>query len=226
MPRSKRPEHTRMNASRSRCARSMPACTLNTWPENGASTGRSVPSESARADGAGASRRTVSSSAPTPKLGSAAPNSTGVHTPARKASMSRTAPISSSSSSSSRAVRQASPSSRAARSAGTRSSIARVAPPGVRRNRVNAPSARPMRPRKSPAAPTGQVSGAGRSPMRCSTSSSSSSGSRPGRSHLLTNVITGMRRCRHTSNSLSVCASRPFAESSSMTAPSTAASTR
>ena len=39
MPRSNRPEHTRTNAIRSRCAGSMLACTLNTRPENGASTG-------------------------------------------------------------------------------------------------------------------------------------------------------------------------------------------
>ena len=39
MPRSNRPEHTRTNATRSRWAGSMLACTLNTSPENGASTG-------------------------------------------------------------------------------------------------------------------------------------------------------------------------------------------
>ena len=40
MPRSKRPEHTRMKATRSRWAGSMLACTLNTKPEKGASSGR------------------------------------------------------------------------------------------------------------------------------------------------------------------------------------------
>ena len=50
--------------------------------------------------------------------------------------------------------------------------------------------------------------------------------SRPGRSHLFTNVSTGILRERQTSNSLSVCGSRPFAASSSMTAASTAARTR
>ena len=40
MPRSNRPEHTRRNAMRSRCDGSMLACTLNTKPENGASSGR------------------------------------------------------------------------------------------------------------------------------------------------------------------------------------------
>ena len=40
MPRSNLPEHTRAKAIRSRCAGSMPACTLKTNPQNGASTGR------------------------------------------------------------------------------------------------------------------------------------------------------------------------------------------
>ena len=40
MPRSKRPEHTRTNAMRSRCDGSMLAATLNTNAENGASSGR------------------------------------------------------------------------------------------------------------------------------------------------------------------------------------------
>ena len=48
------------------------------------------------------------------------------------------------------------------------------------------------------ATPTGHVTGMGRSPIVCSTSSSSSSASRPGRSHLLMKVITGMLRWRHT----------------------------
>ena len=51
MPRSNRPEHTRTNAIRSRCAGSMLACTLNTRPENGASTGRGSPLMSARSAG-------------------------------------------------------------------------------------------------------------------------------------------------------------------------------
>ena len=39
IPRSNRPEQTRTNAMRSRCDGSMFACTLNTKPENGASSG-------------------------------------------------------------------------------------------------------------------------------------------------------------------------------------------
>jgi hypothetical protein len=40
------------------------------------------------------------------------------------------------------------------------------------------------------------------------------------------NVSTGMSRSRHTSNSFSVCGSRPLAASRSITAESTADSTR
>ena len=91
---------------------------------------------------------------------------------------------------------------------------------------MNSPVAHSIRPRSSPATPTGQVTGIGRSPIVCSTSSSSSSASRPGRSHLLTKVSTGTPRLRHTSNNFNVCGSRPLAASSSITAASTAANTR
>ena len=74
--------------------------------------------------------------------------------------------------------------------------------------------------------PTGQVSGVGTRPVRSLTSSISSSASLPGRSHLFTTVITGMPRCRQTANSFIVCASRPLAASMSITAASTAVSTR
>ena len=58
--------------------------------------------------------------------------------------------------------------------------------------------------------PTGHVAGVGRKPIWASISSSSSSGSRPGRSYLLRNVSTGSRRARQTSNSLSVWDSMPL----------------
>ena len=74
--------------------------------------------------------------------------------------------------------------------------------------------------------PTGQVAATGVRPSTLSMWSSISSGSRPGRSYLLTNVISGMLRARATSNRRSVCGSTPFAASSSMTAQSAAASTR
>ena len=63
---------------------------------------------------------------------------------------------------------------------------------------MNSPVLRSITPRKSPATPTGQVTGAGRGPIRCSMSSSSrSTGSRPGRSHLLTKVRAGRPGSAH-----------------------------
>jgi hypothetical protein len=149
-----------------------------------------------------------------------------VASPRRKSFSSNSAPISRSNASSSWAAGQNSGSAAATTSAGTTSTSARVAPPAVRVNRVNSPVAHSISPRSEPATPTGQVTGIGRSPIVCSTSSSSSRASRPGRSHLLTKVSTGIPRLRQTSNSLSVCGSRPLAASSSITAASTAASTR
>lgn len=157
---------------------------------------------------------------------SAAPNSTGVALPERKSFSSNPAPISCSSASSSCAAAQNSGSAAAISASGTASASARVAPPAVRENRVNSPVATSTSPRSSPAIPSGHVIGIGRSPIVCSTSSSSSRASRPGRSHLLTKVSTGIPRERQTSKSFSVCGSRPFAASSSITAASTAASTR
>ncbi len=110
IPRSKRPEHTRTNATRSRWAGSMLAWTLNTRPEKGASTARWSPSTDARGSGAGASSHIASSSRRTPKFGSAAPNSTGDDSPARNDGMSMSAPISVSNSSSSSAVWYGAPS--------------------------------------------------------------------------------------------------------------------
>ena len=62
---------------RSRWDGSMLACTLNTKPEKGASSGRGTPSTSSRGDGEGTSSTTASSSLRTPKLVSADPKNTG-----------------------------------------------------------------------------------------------------------------------------------------------------
>ena len=59
-----------------------------------------------------------------------------------------------------------------------------------------------------------------------SNSSSKSNGSRPSRSILLMKMITGVLRIRHTSMSLRVCVSTPFAPSTTMMAESTAVSVR
>ena len=72
----------------------------------------------------------------------------------------------------------------------------------------------------------GQLMGQLRMPSTCSSSSISEKGSFAARSILFTNVKIGMFRIRQTLNSLIVCASTPFAASSSMTAASAATSTR
>ena len=74
--------------------------------------------------------------------------------------------------------------------------------------------------------PTGQVIGTQGMPSSRSISSSSSSGSRTSRSILLTKVMIGVSRWRQTSNSLRVCASTPLAASITISAESTAVSTR
>lgn len=70
--------------------------------------------------------------------------------------------------------------------------------PAARVKRTNAPVRRSNTPLKSPAVPTGHVSGVGRSLIRDSISSSSSRGSQPGRSSLSITVMIGIPRCLHT----------------------------
>ncbi len=70
--------------------------------------------------------------------------------------------------------------------------------------------------------PTGQVRGTGRMPNSDSISSISSRGARPGRSHLLMNVMTGTPRLRQTRYSLRVWVSMPRARSMTTTAASAA----
>ena len=136
MPRSNTPEQMRMKASRSRCAVSMPACTLNTNALNGSvSVARGRRRRRARRPGGGASPTRVSSRAPTPKFETAEANSTGVVTPSRNSDCSWSCPLASSSSTSSTACCHASPSRASAASADRVSSGAIVAPPAVRVNR-------------------------------------------------------------------------------------------
>ena len=74
--------------------------------------------------------------------------------------------------------------------------------------------------------PIGQVTGAQSIFSTDSISSRMSTGSRTSRSILLTKVMIGVLRRRHTSSSLMVCASTPLAASITITAASTAVSTR
>ncbi len=72
----------------------------------------------------------------------------------------------------------------------------------------------------------GQVMGTAWRPKSSSTSSMSSTGSRPGRSSLLTKVKMGSRRSRATRKSFFVCSSTPFAQSRSITTESAAVRAR
>ena len=74
--------------------------------------------------------------------------------------------------------------------------------------------------------PMGQLIGAHSIFSAPSISSSRDSGERTSRSILFTKVMMGVFRRRQTSSSFSVCASTPLAASITMTAASTAVSTR
>ena len=74
--------------------------------------------------------------------------------------------------------------------------------------------------------PTGQVHGTTGIPSTRSISSTRSSGSRTSRSILLTKVMTGVFCARHTCSRRSVCGSMPLAASITISAASTAVSTR
>ncbi len=74
--------------------------------------------------------------------------------------------------------------------------------------------------------PSGQVTGAQSIRSTDSISANRSNGSRTSRSSLLTKVMIGVARSRQTSSSLIVCASTPLAASITITAASTAVSTR
>ena len=74
--------------------------------------------------------------------------------------------------------------------------------------------------------PTGQVMGTQGMPSSRSISSRMSSGSRTSRSILLTKVMMGVSRWRQTSIRRRVCASTPLAASITISAESTAVSTR
>src|ERR1700722_533124 len=74
--------------------------------------------------------------------------------------------------------------------------------------------------------PIGQVMGAHWIFNTLSISSSNSMGARPSRSNLLTKVMMGVSRKRHTSINLMVRSSTPLAQSMTINAESTAVSVR
>ena len=203
------------------------AWTLNTNAENAASSGRGSSLTSTRGDGGGARSTMASRIMRTPKFVSAEPTNSGVESPARN---DVEVEVGTDGVEQAELVLGGGP--RRALLGGRdvgRHELLRgesEAPRSVRVKRMYSPLRRSTTPRRSPAMPTGQVTGVGRRPIWASISSRSSSGSRPGRSYLLRNVSTGSRRARQTSNSLSVWDSMPLAVSSTMTTASTPASTR
>ena len=171
----------------------------------------------------------LSRNSSTPKLVIALPKNTGDTSPRSIAAWSNAAPAPSSSSRPSMNSRYV-PSSTSAR---MRSSCtpatetgARFAPCSVRSNTCNSFVSRSYTPRNVSPLPSGQLIGYAPMPSTFSSSSSSSSGSRLGRSILLTKVKSGMRRARQIANSLRVCGSTPLAASISITALSAASSVR
>ncbi|CAB4367715.1 unannotated protein [freshwater metagenome] len=150
IPRSNLPEQIRAKAMRSRWFGSILAWILKMKAANSASNGRASPSTSGRGAGAGAKSTTASRSICTPKLVIAEPTKTGVLSPAKKLSTSKSAPIASSRPHPSRACFQAGPSSIAACSALTISSGAIDDPRATRVNRTKSPVRRSITPRKSP----------------------------------------------------------------------------
>jgi hypothetical protein len=178
--------------------------------------------------GGGASSISASSVSRTPKLLMAEPKKTGVWRPARNSSRSNSGDAPSTSSISFFACTNASP-KRSALSGLSMpsmisfSSLTRSSP--ARKTRMLFARMSKTPPKRFPI-PTGQVNGATGMPSTRSISSISSSGSRTSRSILLMNVMIGVLRERQTSSRRSVCASTPFAASITMSAASTAVSTR
>ncbi len=229
MPRSKTPETTRMKAMRSRCRGFMLAWILKMKPEKSGWWGSRDPSIATRGRGGGARRSRCSRNGPTPKLVIAEPKKNGVTSPARKSSTLHSSPASATNSSSSKNSSSTSGSTWSFRVGSSRSRItsgASSVPPTTRWNRCTRWVERSNTPRKRSPEPMGQFIGTVRMSKVLAISSSSSSGSRAGRSHLLTKVSTGRRRRRHTSNRRRVRGSTPLAPSMSMTAESTADSVR
>ena len=192
MPRSNRPEQMRAKAMRSRWLRSMLACTLNTNAEHGSSRWRGLPSTSARGVGAGARSTIGVEEVADTEVGE---RRSGEHRGGLAGEERRQVDVGADRVEQRRVVDRLGPLVRPPPprpgSASTSSSGAICEPRAVRVKRVKTPVRRSITPRRSPCDPTGHVAGVGRRPICSSIWSSSSSGSIPGRSSLLRNVITG-----------------------------------
>ena len=213
---------------RSRWEGSMLAWILKTTPVNFGSSGLTSRCIAGRAPGAGARFTSASSTSCTPKLLMAEPKNIGVWRPSRKASSSNAGAAAPSSSISPCDWPQPMPKRSAlaglSRSVMTSSSPPARSSPGANtricflRRSTTPPNSLPM--------PTGHVNGTTLMPSSRSISSIRASGSCTSRSILLTNVRMGVLRARQTCNSRRVCGSTPLAASITISAASTAVSTR
>ena len=201
---------------------------LNTTAENLFSAGLTSRCKALREPGDGASSTKVFRISRTPKLLIAEPKNTGDWRPAKKASRSNAGIAfllrSTSASAFSRSVPRRSfragslTSTIACESSVTRSSPAlniRICELAIS---ITPANDLPM--------PTGQVKGTTSMPSAVSISSMSSMGGFTSRSILLMKVTIGVLRARQTSSKRKVCDSTPFAASITMSAESTAVSTR
>ena len=221
---------------RSRCEGSILACTLNTTPEKAEASGCTswvascfwTMSELTLERGEGAMSTSASSTSMTPKLFTPEPKNTGVCCAAKKAWVSKLGEAPVASSMLSMAVSKSLP-KRCCKSAVWLSGM--VSKSCGRRslpdsNTVMAWVRKFKMPPKLLPCPTGQVMGTQGMPSSRSTSSKISSGSRTSRSILLTKVMMGVLRWRHTSMRRRVWLSTPLAASITIRAESTAVSTR
>jgi len=221
---------------RSRWLASILACTLKTTPLKASSSGCTslmtgcllTMKELVRAPGEGARSTSASSTSITPKLLTPEPKNTGVCLPARKASWSQAGDAPVASSMLSMALVHSWP-KRFSSAAGSLSGMdsnscgRRSLPPS---NTVIICVRKLTIPPKDFPWPTGQVMGTQGMPSSRSISSRMSRGSRTSRSILLTKVMMGVSRWRQTSIRRRVWASTPLAASITISAESTAVSTR
>src|SRR3954470_13188524 len=185
MPRSKRPEHTRRNASRSRWAGSMFAWILKTNPLKAGESGSTAsPVVVCRAPGGGASPTKAARNSSTPISFQAEPKKAGDSSPRRMRARSNGSPAWARSSTSSASFAVSFCGSERPFPDGC-GSDARTSGTALRFASAPRSSNSVATPAKSWPCPNGQVTATVRIPSTSSTSWSRSKGSRPGRSSLL-----------------------------------------
>ena len=221
------PEQTRTKATRSRCLRFMFAWILKTNPEKPGATGETTaPVSVARGCGAGASVSSASRIASRPKLSSALPKNTGVCRPARYSVLvERGAGAGDERGVVDQRLVQALAQQLDQPGIGGVGGVHRGAVAAAGHLLVEAGLLRDQVEHAAEAVAAADRPVAARVAWMPSTSSiscSRSNGSRPGRSSLLTKVMSGRWRRRTTSKSFLVCASMPLAASITITALSTA----